>query len=174
MDRMWAPWRMAYILGASSEQGPQECIFCRFPSDGAACFDEHQILCCTDDAFVIMNRFPYNPGHIMVVPRCHTADLMALPQTEYVATCELLRQSVALLTKELHAHGCNVGMNLGRVAGAGIDQHAHFHIVPRWNGDTNFMPVVGDVRVLSEHLDATFQKLKPAFATLAGAKQTSV
>jgi len=113
-----------------------------------------------------MNRFPYNSGHVMVVPRRHTADLMALPADEYQATCELLRQSVARVSRELSAHGVNLGMNLGRVAGAGIDQHAHFHIVPRWNGDTNFMPVVGDVKVLSEHMLATYERLRPAFADL--------
>lgn len=91
---------------------------------------------------------------------------MALSPEDYQATCELLRRSVAIVTRELKAHGCNVGMNLGRVAGAGIDQHLHFHIVPRWNGDTNFMPVIGDVKVLSEHLDATYRKLRPAFAEL--------
>src|SRR3990167_5434877 len=156
MDRLWAPWRMAYILSASGEQSTQECIFCRFPSDGPARHEQHQILCCTPEAFVIMNRYPYNSGHVMVVPRTHTADLMALPAAEYQSTCELLRTSLAIVTRELSAHGANVGMNVGRVAGAGIDQHAHFHIVPRWNGDTNFMPVVGDVKVLSEHMLATY------------------
>lgn len=166
MDRLWAPWRMAYITAASGEQGVQECIFCRFPADGPERFDEHQILCCSERAFVIMNRYPYAGGHVMVVPRAHGADLMALSPEDYQATCELLRRSVAIVTRELKAHGCNVGMNLGRVAGAGIDQHLHFHIVPRWNGDTNFMPVIGDVKVLSEHLDATYRKLRPAFAEL--------
>ena len=166
MDRMWAPWRMAYILSAADEHGPQECIFCRFPAAGPALHAENLILCCTPQAFVIMNRFPYNSGHIMVVPRAHGGDPMALSAADYGATCELLRQSLKIVTTELHAHGANVGLNQGRVAGAGIDQHAHFHIVPRWNGDTNFMPVVGDVRVISEHLEATYQKLRPAFAHL--------
>jgi ATP adenylyltransferase len=154
---------MAYVL---SEQGAQECIFCRFPAAGPTQHEEHQILCCTPEAFVIMNRFPYNSGHIMVVPRPHTADLSALPATVYQATCELLRQATAIVTSELKAHGSNLGMNLGRVAGAGIDQHAHFHIVPRWSGDTNFMPVIGDTKVLSEHMLGTYYKLRPAFASL--------
>lgn len=166
MERLWAPWRMAYITAASGEQGVQECIFCRFPADGPEHFEEHQILCCGERAFAIMNRYPYAGGHLMVIPRAHGADLMALSPEDYQATCELLRRSVAIVTRELKAHGCNVGMNLGRVAGAGIDQHLHFHIVPRWNGDTNFMPVIGDVKVLSEHLDATYRKLRPAFAEL--------
>ncbi len=166
MDRLWAPWRMAYILQASGEQGAQECIFCRFPAEGAARYADNLILCSTKVAFVIMNRFPYNSGHIMVIPRRHGADLAALPADEYQSTCELLRKAQQILCRELSAHGANIGMNLGRVAGAGIDQHCHFHIVPRWNGDTNFMPVVGDVRVISEHLQATFDKLRPAFAHL--------
>jgi ATP adenylyltransferase len=167
MDRLWAPWRMAYILSAQGDSDAQSCIFCRFPAEGPEKRDEHQILCCTPQAFVIMNRYPYNSGHVMVVPRMHTADLTAIPEADYQATCELLRKSVKIVTRELNAHGCNVGMNLGRVAGAGIDQHAHFHIVPRWNGDTNFMPVVGDTKVLSEHLLATYEKLKPAFSDLS-------
>ncbi len=169
MDRLWAPWRMAYILGtegAQTEHGAQSCIFCSFPAQGPSRHEEHQILFSTQHCFAIMNRFPYNSGHIMVVPRLHTADLMELPEREYQATCELLRRSIQIVSKELSAHGANVGMNLGRVAGAGIDQHAHFHIVPRWNGDTNFMPVLGDTKVLSEHLLATYHKLRPAFAAL--------
>lgn len=167
MDRLWAPWRMAYILSAQSEESSQECIFCRFPNQGPSRFEEHQILYCDERAFVIMNRFPYNTGHVMVIPRTHTADLMALSDEEYRATSELLRRSIRIVSTTLSAHGCNVGMNLGRVAGAGIDQHCHFHIVPRWNGDTNFMPVVGDTRVLSESLQATYYKLRPAFAELS-------
>jgi ATP adenylyltransferase len=157
---------MAYILSAQGAEGVQECIFCRFPAEGPAQHEEHQILCCTPQAFVIMNRYPYNSGHVMVVPRSHTADLIALSAADYQATCELLRQSVAIVTDGLKAHGANLGMNLGRVSGAGIDQHAHFHIVPRWNGDTNFMPVIGDTKVLSEHMLATYAKLRPAFARL--------
>ncbi|HRI51783.1 MAG TPA: HIT domain-containing protein [Pseudomonadota bacterium] len=166
MDRMWAPWRMTYILSAAGEQGPQECIFCRFPAQGPEHYAENLVLCSTPQAFVVMNRYPYNSGHIMVVPRAHGGDLMALPAADYAATCELLRKSLHIVTTELRAHGANVGLNQGRVAGAGIDQHAHFHIVPRWNGDTNFMPVVADVRVISEHLTATYEKLRPAFAPL--------
>lgn len=166
MDRLWAPWRMAYIQKASGEQGEQPCIFCAFPAEGPSRFSDNLILCCTRFAFVIMNRFPYGSGHIMVVPTRHGADLMALPAEEYQATCELLRSANQIVCRELHAHGANLGMNLGRVAGAGIDQHAHFHIVPRWNGDTNFMPVVADVKVISEHLQATYDKLRPAFVHL--------
>lgn len=154
---------MTYILGGDDAG---TCIFCSYPAAGAAHYEEHQILCVTPHAFAIMNRYPYNNGHLMVVPREHTADLMALSAEAYQGTCELLRQSVALVKQELGAHGVNLGMNLGRVAGAGIDQHCHFHVVPRWNGDTNFMPVVGDVKVLSEHVLGTYQRLRPAFQKL--------
>lgn len=164
MDRLWAPWRMTYILGEAEDPG---CIFCRYPTQGPSCFEEHQILCSGERAFAIMNRYPYNNGHLMVVPRAHVADLSALSAEDYQATCELLRQSIAIVQRELGAHGVNVGMNLGRVAGAGIDQHCHFHVVPRWNGDTNFMPVIGDVKVLSEHVLGTYHRLLPAFASLS-------
>ena len=166
MDRMWAPWRMAYILGASSEQGPQECIFCRFPRDGAACFDEHQILCCTDDAFVIMNRFPYNPGHIMVVPRRHIASLTLATADELAELMAFTRDAEAALTEAYRPQGINVGINLGRSAGAGIADHLHVHLVPRWTGDTNFMSVVGNTRVLPEQMDDTARRLRPIFERL--------
>lgn len=161
MDRLWAPWRMAYILGASEEG--QECIFCAYPARGPAHHEEHQILCCSERAFALMNRYPYNNGHLMVVPRAHAADPADSSPEDYQATCELLRRAIVLVRRELGAHGVNVGLNLGRAAGAGMDQHFHFHVVPRWIGDTNFMPVTGDVKVLSEHVLATYHRLLPAF-----------
>lgn len=165
MDRLWAPWRMAYILGGD-ERPDGECIFCAFPQAGRAQFRKHQILCATEHAFVILNKYPYNNGHVMVVPRAHVASLEALDEPAYLATARLLRQSLGALKAALRPDGVNLGMNLGRTAGAGIDQHCHFHLVPRWNGDTNFMPVVGDVKVLSEMLDATYERLLPSFAPL--------
>jgi ATP adenylyltransferase len=164
MERLWAPWRMAYIL--SGDELASSCIFCAFPDAGPAHFRAHLILCATDHAFVMMNKYPYNNGHIMVIPRAHVADPSAVPPDAWDATGRLLRDSIAVLKDALGAQGFNVGMNLGRVAGAGIDQHLHWHIVPRWNGDTNFMPVVGDVKVLSEHLAGTYERLVPRFASL--------
>ncbi len=113
----------------------------------------------------MMNKFPYNNGHLMVIPRAHVADPADLSPVENAATGELLRRTTTLLRSALGAHGFNLGMNLGRVAGAGIDQHCHWHVVPRWNGDTNFMPVTGDVKVLSEHLLGTYDRLLPLFGT---------
>lgn len=164
MDRLWAPWRMAYIL--AGDEVSDACIFCQFPAEGPGRFRHHQILCATERAFVIMNRYPYNNGHVMVVPRAHVSDPSQLPDTDYQELSELLRRSAAALRAGMNAHGLNIGMNLGRVAGAGIDKHCHWHIVPRWNGDTNFMPVVGDVKVLSEHVAGTYERLLPHFAAL--------
>lgn len=155
---------MAYIL--SGEPAPEECIFCAFPAHGPARHREHLILAAAEHAFVIMNRFPYNNGHLMIVPRRHTGDPEHLPAVEYQAATELVRAATRALRAAVSPDGFNVGMNLGRVAGAGIDRHCHWHIVPRWNGDTNFMPVVGEVKVMSEHLEATYDRLLPHFAPL--------
>jgi ATP adenylyltransferase len=161
MELLWAPWRMAYILG----DGPQEgaCIFCAYPAD-AERHRERLVLAVTDHALVMLNKFPYNSGHLMVAPRRHVADPGDLPDDEYQALGELVRRAVRSVRAVLHPEGLNVGMNLGRAAGAGIDQHCHWHVVPRWNGDTNFMPVIGEVKVMAEHLTATYDRLRPAFA----------
>jgi ATP adenylyltransferase len=164
MDRLWAPWRMAYIL--SGEERADECIFCAYPAAGPGAYRRHLILCAAEHAFVMLNKFPYNNGHLMVVPRRHVDDPIQLDAVEHAATCELLRRATDLLRGAVGAQGFNIGMNLGRVAGAGIDRHCHWHIVPRWNGDTNFMPVVGDVKVMSEHLVGTYDRLVGPFAAL--------
>jgi len=160
MDVLWAPWRMAYI-GGPKDPG---CIFCEKPR--AADRREVLVLACTPAAVVMMNRFPYANGHIMVAPRRHVADLGALSTDEYAGLSEALRQSMAILKDALGPEGLNVGMNLGRPAGAGIEDHLHWHIVPRWVGDVNFMPLIGEVRVIPEHLLAMYDRLRPAFAGL--------
>jgi ATP adenylyltransferase len=164
MQRLWAPWRMAYIL--SGDELAPACIFCAYPAEGPSGFRRRLILCATEHAFVMMNKYPYNNGHIMVIPRTHQAEPAALDGAEWDACGRLLRDSITTLKSALSAQGVNVGMNLGRVAGAGIDQHLHWHIVPRWNGDTNFMPVVGEVKVMSEHLESSYERLLPHFAKL--------
>jgi ATP adenylyltransferase len=155
---------MAYIL--SGAELATECIFCDFPAAGPARFREHLILAAQPHAFVIMNRFPYNNGHLMVVPRQHVGDPAELAPEVYDETLRLVRDATTALRGVLHPHGFNLGQNLGRVAGAGIENHVHWHIVPRWNGDTNFMPVLGEAKVISEHLTATYERLLPAFAPL--------
>lgn len=164
MQRLWAPWRMSYVLAL--DEVNTRCIFCAYPEEGPAHFRKNLILCTLPHAFVIMNKFPYNNGHVMVVPRRHGGDPNDLPTEEYQATTELLRGATRALGEAISADGFNVGMNLGRAAGAGIDAHCHYHIVPRWNGDTNFMPVLGDVKVMSEHVESTYERLLPYFGSL--------
>jgi ATP adenylyltransferase len=160
MERpLWAPWRMEFILAGK----PQGCIFCDFPAAPEASDREHLIVHRAEHAFVILNRFPYNSGHLMVVPRRHTAELGALPPPEWQDLQETLRRSSRVLQAVYRPEGLNVGMNLGRSAGAGIVDHLHWHVVPRWAGDNNFMPVLADIRVMVDHLDTTWEKVRGGF-----------
>ena len=152
---------MAYIQAAKEQGEDDGCIFCDLPTEGD---DERtKILIRGERAFVILNSFPYNPGHLMVAPFRHVGDLGAIETDEFAEVDALLTRSVRALEEEMEPHGFNLGMNLGRVAGAGIPGHLHWHVVPRWNGDTNFMPVVGQTRVLPELLDETYARLLPRF-----------
>ncbi|HUU00518.1 MAG TPA: HIT domain-containing protein [Myxococcota bacterium] len=155
MKQIWAPWRMQYILGPR-EDG---CVFCFDPSVDRS----HHVLKRTQWAFVLLNKFPYTNGHLLVVPARHVARPRDLDAEEYHALSDLLLESIAAVEKILAPHGLNVGMNLGQVAGAGVDEHMHYHVVPRWSGDHNYMAVLGEVRMINEHLEETFLKLKPAF-----------
>lgn len=153
MERLWAPWRMAYI----EVKKPVGCIFCTKPESGND--REELILYRGEHCFVIMNLFPYNNGHLMVAPYRHTADVVGLTDEEQVEMMRLTRFCVRVLTEAFQPDGFNLGMNLGQVAGAGIADHLHMHIVPRWSGDSNFMPVVGETKVLPEMLGVTYDKL---------------
>ena len=157
MKQMWAPWRMQYILGPK-EPG---CVFCFDPSED----NKRLVLERRDKAFVIMNKYPYTNGHLLVVPTRHVSRPWQLRKGEYAQLCELLRHSCRVVQEALQPHGMNVGMNLGLVAGAGVDDHLHFHIVPRWSGDNNYMAVLGEVRVINEHLNTTWRKLRKAFSS---------
>jgi ATP adenylyltransferase len=156
MERLWAPWRMAYVEVAK----PQGCIFCEKPREGRD--DENLILQRGKTAFVIMNAFPYNNGHLMVAPYRHTAELESLSVEERDELMALAQESLGLLRAAFGPDGYNLGMNLGRIAGAGIADHLHLHVVPRWNGDTNFMPVVADTKVLPDSLQNSYRKLREA------------
>ncbi len=157
MKKLWAPWRMEYIRQEKSSG----CIFCDKPKQDRD--RENLILHRGAGCFVIMNFYPYNNGHLMVVPYRHSADLAALTAAEQSEMMTLLGRCTTILTQQMRPHGFNIGMNLGRTAGAGIDDHLHFHIVPRWNGDTNFMPVTGHTKVLSQGLQESWDSLKPWF-----------
>jgi ATP adenylyltransferase len=161
VDRLWSPWRMEYIQ-AAKEGEDEGCIFCELPAlgDDTAAY----VLFRGETGFVLLNRFPYNPGHVMVAPFRHSGDLENLTPEELLDLGRLLQRAIAALREEMSPQGFNVGMNLGRVAGAGIPDHLHWHVVPRWTGDTNFMPVIGQTRVLPELLEETYRKLAPRFA----------
>ena len=149
---------MQYIASAQEATG---CFLCEHQGieDEAGSL----ILTRTDRAFVILNAYPYNPGHLMVAPARHVGDLEALDAGELADVSSLIQRGLRALREAMEPHGFNLGMNLGRVAGAGVPDHVHWHIVPRWNGDTNFMPIVGETRVLPELLADTYAKLKPKF-----------
>ena len=157
MRPLWAPWRMEYI--ASDKSGP--CILCAKPS--AAGDRENFILERTAHSFVMMNIYPYSNGHLMVSPYAHVDRLVALEDAAAHDLTATLGRALERLRAALSPEGFNVGLNLGRAAGAGIETHLHFHIVPRWNGDTNYMTLFAEVRVIPEHLEATYDRLLPYF-----------
>ncbi|MFH1017581.1 MAG: HIT domain-containing protein [Pseudomonadota bacterium] len=159
MKSLWAPWRIRFILENLTRSG---CVFCSLPKN-----DEDRknlILARSRHAFVIMNKYPYNSGHLMVVPYRHTSELSALPDEVLTDMHLLIRDSIEALKEGLKPQGFNVGMNLGEAGGAGIRDHLHYHVVPRWNGDTNYMPVIGETKVLPESLEETYARLVEAFA----------
>jgi ATP adenylyltransferase len=161
VERIWSPWRMAYIQAAKEQGEDGGCIFCDLPAEGDDV--RTMILARGELAFVIVNSFPYNPGHLMVAPFRHVGAFTSLEADELADVDALVARSIRALEQEMEPHGYNLGMNLGRVAGAGIPDHVHWHLVPRWNGDTNFMPVVGQTRVLPELLEETYARLRPRF-----------
>ncbi len=160
--RLWTPHRMAYIKGENRAEGsePAGCPFCRIPAQDDA---ETLIVRRGTSAYAVLNLYPYNPGHLMVVPVRHVADYADLDAAESAEVAELTRQALVALRAATGAHGFNVGMNLGTVAGAGIAAHLHQHVVPRWGGDTNFMPVVGHTKVLPQLLAETRSVLAEAW-----------
>jgi ATP adenylyltransferase len=160
MKRLWAPWRMEYI----TDEPRAGCLFCRViehPDDK----DAELVVWRPAGAIVMLNKFPYNAGHAMVAPVAHKGGLEDLDDTETRDLMRALRRAITVLRDSLKPEGFNIGANIGRVAGAGMPDHVHLHVVPRWNGDTNFMPVLGDVKVVNEHLTQTAAKLREAFAS---------
>ena len=160
MERLWAPWRMEYVEG----QPKPGCLFCRVIDDPADP-DAALVVWRPQLAVVMLNKFPYNSGHVMVVPAQHTGDLADLDDAHASALMSALTQTLRVLRRALTPDGFNVGANIGKVSGAGIPDHVHIHVVPRWGGDTNFMPVVAEVKVINEHVERTAEKLKRAFAS---------
>ncbi len=159
MKQLWAPWRMAYI-----DQHPKGagCIFCDKARENN--LREALILARTRHVLVMLNKYPYNNGHLLIAPERHEADLSNLSAQEYAELNDALRQSVAIVREALNPGGVNLGMNLGKCAGAGVEDHLHWHIVPRWEGDTNFMPVAAETRVMPQHLIDSYDRLAPHFS----------
>jgi len=153
MKVLWAPWRMDYILSDKT----QGCIFCELPKQNRD--RENLILYRSSRAFIIMNRYPYNNGHIMIVPYQHVPALDGLPDETLLDIMKVTRHAVSSIRKAFMPEGFNIGVNIGRVAGAGMEEHIHLHMVPRWAGDTSFMTVFDDVRVIPEHILETYDRL---------------
>ena len=157
MSHIWAPWRIEYIQMDKSKG----CIFCEKPKEDDD--EANYILYRGDKNFVMMNSYPYNPGHLLIVPYRHVANLDELSNEELHEQIEIVSRSIKVLRQAVDPDGFNLGTNVGRFAGAGIADHVHSHVVPRWQGDTNFMPVIADIRVIPEALADTYEKLKGKF-----------
>ena len=157
MDRLWAPWRHGYVVNPEGEG----CIFCMKPAEQKD--DENFLLYRGKKVFVLMNIYPYNNGHLMVAPYRHTGDINELESDELLEMMEVVQKCIRILKEKMHPDGFNIGINLGRVAGAGFEDHIHIHIVPRWNGDTNFMPVLADTKVIPISLQEAYNLLKDGF-----------
>ncbi|NJN18264.1 MAG: HIT domain-containing protein [Oscillochloris sp.] len=162
METKFTPWRMHYIK-RDSEHSTQSCVFCAMAATDEADDPRNLILARGTACFVVMNLYPYNTAHLMVVPYTHTADLPGLASDGAQELFDLTRRCVTLLGKEYAPHGFNLGMNLGQIAGAGIAEHLHMHIVPRWSGDTNFMPLIGGTKLIPEELPVTYERLRRQF-----------
>ena len=159
MNRLWAPWRETYISKLTVKQ--KSCVFCRILTDNKD--KKNLIFIRKPHAYAVMNLYPYSNGHCLIVPNRHVSDISKLPQAEYTQLMELLIEAKDLLQTALEPKGFNVGINLGRIAGAGIPGHVHIHLVPRWRGDHNFMPVTASTKVISQSLSAIYKKLDDAF-----------
>ncbi len=153
MDRLWAPWRIGYVLS----EKPDGCIFCEKPAAGDDAAE--LILNRGQLSYVLMNAYPYNNGHLLVVPYEHVSDVLSLSEEQLMDMMRLTRRTLGAIERAMRPDGFNVGFNVGRVAGAGIEEHVHMHIVPRWAGDTNFMPVLGDTRVVPQSLRECYELL---------------
>ncbi|HUT72129.1 MAG TPA: HIT domain-containing protein [Desulfatiglandales bacterium] len=158
MKVVWAPWRMEYV---GSDQASEGCIFC--PGDDRTQDEKRLILYRGEWSIVLMNRFPYSNGHLLIAPLRHISSFDSLSPDEKLDLLNMVERSMSVLKKVMNPAGFNIGMNLGKVAGAGVEDHMHFHIVPRWSGDTNYMTVLGEVRIIPEHIRATYEKLLPFF-----------
>ena len=162
MNNLWSPWRSKYIESFKNENEKGSCIFCEVV-DKETTDDSNLLVTKSFLTITMLNLYPYNNGHLMIIPKRHVSNLDDLSKEESLAIMEEIKYAQQALTKVYQPHGFNIGANLGRASGAGIEDHIHFHIVPRWNGDTNFMPVLGEVKVISQDLLESKHKLIKAY-----------
>jgi len=160
MRKIWAPWRIDYI----KEPKPEGCFFCKYPQESDD--KKHLIVHRGKKSFVLLNYYPYNNGHLMIAPYQHTSDIGSLDDETKLEIINLIDHCMKALKEQLSAEGFNTGINSGQVGGAGINDHLHIHVVPRWNGDTNFMPVLGETKVVSQGLEETWELLRKYFEKL--------
>lgn len=158
MEHIWSPWRYQYITGADKQPG---CIFCSLVAENAD--QKHNIIFRGALNYIILNLFPYTSGHLMVVPYQHAASLVDVDEETTAELMELSKRALRALESEYHPHGFNLGFNLGQSAGAGVAEHIHMHVVPRWSGDANFLSVIGETRIVPEELENTYLRLKKHF-----------
>jgi ATP adenylyltransferase len=165
-ERLWSPWRMEYIRRGERDRKDGGCVFCDLPAAHLSQDEANHLLARGEVCFLLLNAFPYNPGHLMAAPYRHVGDYEELTADELAEMMTFAGRAIRAMREESGPHGFNLGMNLGEVAGAGIADHVHLHLVPRWGGDTNFMPVVGHTKVLPELLNETYRRLRPHFTQL--------
>ncbi|NLT52187.1 MAG: HIT domain-containing protein [Ignavibacteria bacterium] len=166
MEKMWSPWRSKYIESFNKKDKDCGCVFCRAAIEDET-LDSSLVVHRGKHSFIMLNLYPYNGGHLMIIPDRHLSDFKQVTQEEYTEMMEELQLTIKVFENLMNPQGFNVGMNLGKAAGAGIDQHIHLHVVPRWNGDTNFMPVIGEVKVISQDLLGMKKQLHNEFKIIS-------
>jgi ATP adenylyltransferase len=173
MDQVFAPWRIDWVERDDQNHDIEGCVFCAFADGQGGSDRENRVVARSDRAFVLLNNYPYNPGHVMVIPHDHTGEYRALDDAVLLEHAQLKQRTFDALGEAMHPDGFNSGLNLGEGAGGSIGDHLHTHVVPRWEGDTNFMPVVSDTKVIVEAVDDTYDRLWEAFAEQDGASVES-
>jgi ATP adenylyltransferase len=163
-ETLWAPWRLSYIVSTGDQPKPTGCFLCRY-ADNSTTDDDNLVVFRGKRTLTVLNRFPYNNGHLLVAPLNHKAGLVDLDDEELLECQHALQRMISIITRVMSAEGFNVGLNLGRIAGAGVPGHLHWHLVPRWNGDTNFMPVMANVNVIPQSLTALHNLLRAELST---------
>jgi ATP adenylyltransferase len=164
VERLWTPWRATFVQGAAADGATEQaCFLCALPAADAEADRANFLLDRAPNVFVLLNLYPYNSGHVMIAPYVHCGDLVKLDAAIGAEMMQQAQRTVGILQREYRPEGFNIGMNLGKSAGAGVPDHLHVHVVPRWNGDTNYMPVLGGTKVLPETLEQTYDRLAPHF-----------